>query len=243
MNDELKDGEKLMYFKDGMLDENPSYIFEKAIELYNEGKKEESLKLMEKIKDNLDFLVERNLEKSNQFHSKMSKRSLINTLVKIIIDMECEECFFSLAKRIYKGLEISLAVSRNLNNKKMMEWIKDMLKSEFTIEALHILKDIETEKQEAFLEEIMRIAKEEVETPQYLALEILSSFTDREEIKNLFINFVSDWDKEVRRISIMALSKYGKEEKVREALEEALEDERDESLKFSIKTILGGNNE
>ncbi len=243
MNDEMKDGEKLMYFKDGMLDENPSYVFEKAIELYMEGEKDKGIKLMEKIKDNLDFLVERNLKKSDKFQSKISKRTLINTLVKMILEMKCEECFINLVKRIYKGLEISLAVSRNIENELLIKWIKEMLKSEMNTEALYILKDMETEKQKIFLEELQTIAKEEVELPQYLALEILSSFSDIEDIKNMFISFISDWDKEVRRISIMALSKYAKEERVKEALEEALEDERDESLKFTLRTLLEGNNE
>ncbi len=233
---DLGDKEKNLYFREGMLDENPTFVFVKAINKVNEGKEEEAVKEAKKIADNLDFLVEKALD-GKISGIRMSKRTLMNTVIKLILLMDCELCIRKIVKRNYEDVELAIAFMRHFNDKKLVEWIKNMLK-ENSVEILYVLKNMGKKDIEVFFEDILRIAKNEVDTPQYVALEILAFFDERKEVIDLFKTFASDWDKTVRKIAVLFLSKKAKDKEIKELLEEAIEDEREESIKFIIKTAL-----
>jgi len=132
------------------------------------------------------------------------------------------------------------ALARVIRERGGEELLREMLKREDTrLLGLKALLHIDRERVEPLLEDVVAIARKEVGQQQHLALEVLKDFVERPEVKELFMSFLDDWDKEVRKISAMALQGVVDED-VRRKAQEALELEQDPYIAFLMRRLTGG---
>lgn len=228
-----------LYFKEGMLDENPSLAFWKAMEKAKENNLDSALVYAGKIRENIPYLTSKYLNQDiASFNIPLSKTMLADFSIKLIKLLGYQEGIGDLVLRAHKNIEISIALSKNWDDT-LKNWIRKILSNDdYKIPMLEIIKKMEKKNQEEFLENLVEIAKNEVDQAQYISLEILNEFSDKKEVLELFLKFVDDWDKEVKIRAIEAVSKFNFKPEVRKALERAYDDERDESIKHLIMHAL-----
>ncbi len=131
-----------------------------------------------------------------------------------------------------------VALAHVVERRKAVPFLKEMLSDEnLRPLALELLSHLPREMREELLEEVVAIARKEVGLVQHKALQLLADFVEREEVKDLFLSFLDDWDKEVRKISAVALYKV-RDKKVAERAREALELEKDPYVAFLMKRLL-----
>ena len=121
----------------------------------------------------------------------------------------------------------------------LREWMRDESLREVALRLLPLLKE---EVIHTIKEELMRIAQREVGKAQHQALLALKNLVEEDDVKDLFISFLDDWDKEVRKISAMALARV-KDDRVAEKAKEALEMEDDPYIAFLMKRLIKKNDE
>ncbi len=254
--DDFKDRERAMFFKEGLVEENPLKKLLMLIKNYREGKPYQ--KVFYEIKDILPEIINRFIEIGYLDFLRISKLKFFSILLQVISEFEEKEVFFYLIKKSNDKVEISLALSHSLKNctnirdmrfmdneanqKKQkqiyltLSWIKERIEKR-DLDFLYLLKNMSKECQSLFLDQLLEIARKEIGKPQYLALEILEYFVDLEDVKKLFIEFLDDWDKEVKKRAILALSSI-KEEEVRVAFEELREKTWDEEIVLMVDNVL-----
>ena len=225
-------------FKRGLLDENPSYHFWKAIEHAKSNEWDEALNHAERVKENLSFLAAKYWTSPKPL--PITRRQFSALVLSLLLKMDCKPCFFDLVNKVYKEVELSISIAKNIHKEqKLKEWVDEMLDSDaYKSSALGIILNLPKEEQKLFLDKVRKIAKNEVEKPQYIALDILRNFIDEEDVKKIFTALVDDWDKEVRIKCVEALMPLAKEPSVRRALERAYDSERDKNIQSLIKLAL-----
>ena len=226
----------------GMHEENIDIIFWKIAEMMVNGE-------IDKVKSYTEYATLLppilakyiNYPTTTAYLLDVSPPTLCHHIFKFFLIAKCNACFIRAINQIKRKFPVVLGIVRLINEErgKIEGVIKDMLNDmETRLIALEVVKNLDKETGKLFLNEIMNIARNDIGEAQYMALEILTSYIDMEEVEELFINYLDDWDPKVKAISAVALLNGKNKEKIVERVKSAMALERDKYVQFLYKRLL-----
>ena len=229
--------------QEGLSEKDPTKLFWRVIKLLREGNIKEAIELSKDDIYIFPHLAIKYLKPGGGIPLEpITQPTLAYLILKLFIENNCAECVKQIVREMPDKISIAVGLIRLMNEtKKAVEIIKSLLKDkDVAIEMLDVLSAMPNENLEPLLDEIMYIAKNEIDLKQHKALEILTEFVDNREVRKIFASFIDDWDPEVRRISIRALMHVEPDEELIERVKSALRDEDEKELKAMLKRIIRG---
>ncbi len=229
--------------QEGLSEKDPTKLFWKVVKLLREGNTKEAVELS---KDNIylfPHLAIKYLKPGGGIPLEpITQPTLAYLMLKLFTEVNCIDCIKQLIREMPDKISLAVGLIRLMKEtKKAVEIIKALLKDRgVTTEMLDVLSTMPDENLEPLLDEIMYIAKNEIDLKQHKALEILTEFVDSKEVRKIFASFIDDWDPEVRRISIRALMRVEPDEELLERVKSALRDEDEKELKAMLRRIIRG---
>lgn len=124
-----------------------------------------------------------------------------------------------------------------------LEWLREMMEGNKEA-VLALLSKINNEEvEEKFREELIEMAREEIDDIQYMALEALKNIAKKDgEAQKVFIALIDDWDEKVRMISAEAMQNV-KNELLVEQAKKALKEETNKYIAHLLQRIIEYNEE
>ncbi len=168
---------------------------------------------------------------------EVSKTSVIYYGLLFYWKVDCVSCFAEVLKSLSSEPGLVAALRMLINKEGSIPFLKSVL-AKAPLEFLQAAVLLPIDDLRPFIDEIYRIAKEEIGDKQYKALSLLADFIDDEKVKQLFMMFSDDWDPKVRRISIRALKAVSSDPQVVSLAKRLVRDEEDAINKAILKQII-----
>ncbi len=227
----------------GMHEGNIDIMFWKVIKYMMEKKTDDAISLGGEYVKLFPPLLVKYLNKPevSAYLVDVSPQILAYLMFKFFILLKCYGCIVNVLKGIKDKFSVVIAIVRLMdeNEEAIVNVIKSILKdNDLKVVGIDIIKHMDKEKGEIFLDEIISIAKKDVGMAQYAALEVLTSYVDDDRVEDLFISYIDDWDKKVRQISAIALMNGKKKEEIIDRVKSAMRFERDKYVLFLYKRLL-----
>lgn len=207
---------KLHKYK-GDADQNPRDIFWGLVKKYveKEGFEEEAKKCAKDMEALVNISASVLLEEERTYRVKMTKVRLAECIMEMVVLGGWEDAFGRLLENLYDrkrgpNLNMMLAfgnVARK--NGKVLEWIKKMLAEERPHEPLlaYIAQLGDKELAASIKEQLIFIAKSEINEPQLYALEALAPLIKKDAaVKKVFVDLMDDWDVKAKKVALENLS-------------------------------------
>ncbi len=224
--------------KESLTEKDPSSLMWEIVSIYKTDK-EKAYKLAEYILLNLPFIAAKYLNSNSVLLSNISKPNMASIILDIFLHFDCYECFEQFITLVPEKIILVIGLLKNINNKKEIEFINRMLENENMVEILDILEFFPNEVIRKFKKKLIDIASNEIDQPQYKALKILSALIDEDEdVLNLFVKFISDWDINVRKIVITSLLFVKSKDKIIKNIKDAYLEEDNNELKLILKKMI-----
>ncbi|NYZ60974.1 hypothetical protein H0O01_04745 [Candidatus Micrarchaeota archaeon] len=198
-------------------DRNPRELFWEIVRAYKEKSGlDELLKKSAKLREalvNIGATVL--LEDERTYHVKMAKAKLAECILDMVIAGGWKDVLDRLLDNLYDrrrgpNLNMMLALGHAAESRpELLAWMKELLgegrPSESVLAYVSHLGD--RRLVEALKEQLMFIAKSEINEPQLYALEALSVIVREDaQVKKVFIDLMDDWDVRAKKVVLENLS-------------------------------------
>jgi hypothetical protein len=230
-------------FRDALHEDNASDIFWSSVKSYIEGDEKSALA---KIKENpsiIQSIASKHVtDNKSMMFVQVTRGTLANIIIEMFFKIDAIDCIKGLVRDTAGSLYLTIGLSKFIEeNKKAEALVKEMLVDEsIGLETMKAIRKSSSETIARFLEQIMECAKNEIGEKQYISLQLLAEHVDNKAVRKIMMDFLDDWDAEVRRICALSLAHFKDDDEVNEAASKALEVETEEDIKLLLIKLTGG---
>jgi len=229
-------------FRDALHEDNASDLFWSSVKSYIEGDEKSALS---KIKENPSIIQsvasKHILDNRSMMFVQVTRGTLANLVIEMFFKIEAIDCIKGLIRDTAGSLYLTIGLSKFIEeNKKAEALVKQMILDEsIGLEAMKAIRKSSSETISRFLDPIMECAKNDIGEKQYISLQLLAEHVSNKEARKIMVDFLDDWDSEVRRICALSLAPFRKDKEVNEAASRALEVETEEDIKLLLIKLAG----
>ena len=232
-------------FRDALHEDNASDIFWSSVKLYIEGDEKSALAKIRENPSIIQSVASKHIQdnKSMMF-VQVTRGTLANIIIEMFYKIEAIDCIKGLVRDTAGSLYLTIGLSKFIEeNRKAEDLVKEMILDEsIGLEAIKAIQKSSSETISRFLDPIMECAKNEIGEKQYIALQLLAEHAEKKEVRKIMVDFLDDWDSEVRRICALALAPFRKDKEVSKAASKALEVETEEDIRLLLIKLAGEGN-
>ncbi len=165
----------------------------------------------------------------------VSPSDVLYLAFKLYYTLGCMSCIGEIVEELQENFSLSLAFEHfldELSEDEQVKFVNRLVKSHPS-ELMELFAMMSRKSLGKFVHILYNLARNEIGTVQYRALELLQRFMDREDVKELYFMFADDWDPQVRFISLSAIEDLPPSPRVKKLVDRLLREE-DEPANLEI---------